>query len=117
MNYIINPAVFYWLHAIDCARTTAIIFFALSFVASTILLGAVIGDWCYDDEDTQKCRVWLRRCVWITIICLLIMIFVPDKNTMTEMLIAKYATYENAEWTIDSVKGLVDYIVQAMKGR
>ncbi len=115
MDYIIHPAVFYWIHAIDCLRTAVIFLFAMSFVASGILLGAVVGDWCYDDEDTQKCRVWFRRCVWMTVIGLLIIVFVPSKNTMIEMLIARYATRSNAEVGIEGIKSLVDYIVQALK--
>ena len=34
---------------------------------------------------------------------------------MIEMQIARYATYENAEWTVDAIKNAVDYVVQAVK--
>ena len=48
-----------------------------------------------------------------TIVFGLIVIFAPSKQTMIEMLVAKYATVDNAEWTADALKSLVDYIVQA----
>jgi len=41
-------------------------------------------------------------------------IFIPSRNTMLEMQIARYATYENAEWTVETIKSAVDYIVQAI---
>ena len=48
-------------------------------------------------------------------VCLVLTIFVPSKSTMIEMMIAKYATYENADWTVESLKSVVDYIVEAFK--
>ncbi len=46
---------------------------------------------------------------------LLGVVFIPDKQTMIEMLVAKTATVENAEWTVDAVKQAVDYIVSAIQ--
>ena len=41
--------------------------------------------------------------------------FVPSKEALIEMQVARFATYENAEWTLDTVKAAVDYIVESIK--
>lgn len=45
----------------------------------------------------------------------ILLIFVPTKSTFIEMQIARYATVENAEWTVETVKSAVDYIIEAIK--
>jgi hypothetical protein len=39
----------------------------------------------------------------------------PSDDTLIEMMIAKQATYDNAQWTLETLKSAVDYIVNAIK--
>ena len=115
MNYIINPSVFYWMHTIDTIRTILALVMALSGVGSFVLIGAWIGDWCYDEDGTKLCRKWCIRTAVIAAVCLIAVVFVPNKQTMYAMLIAKMATVENVNITVDGIKSIVDYIVEAAK--
>jgi len=42
-------------------------------------------------------------------------IFIPGKTTSVEMLIAKTATFDNVNLSVQQIKDVVDYIVQAIK--
>ena len=48
------------------------------------------------------------------IICA-IAIFLPSKETLISMMIAKYATKENLGMTVEGIKSAVDYIMDAIK--
>lgn len=113
--YIIDPMTFYWIHAIDNLRLIIALSFGFSGVASFVLLGAWVGDWACDYDISMNCKKWCVRTAVIAAIMGIALIFVPNKNTMIEMLIAKTATRENAELTAEALKSVVDYIVEALK--
>ena len=45
----------------------------------------------------------------------IIHVFIPSRETLIEMQIARFTTVENAEWALDAVKSATDYIVSAIK--
>ena len=51
----------------------------------------------------------------ISLVTLIISLFIPSKETLISMMIAKYATKENLSMTVEGIKSAVDYIVNAMK--
>ena len=57
----------------------------------------------------------LKIAIGVLVISGLVLVFVPSKETLIEMMIAKQATYENATWTLDALKSAVDYVVQAIQ--
>lgn len=114
MNYIINPSVFYWMNVLNSLVSVSILLLIIGSVG--IIVFGVIGlvDHAYmDEEEATVIKKVFRLVVLMFVVGLLGIVFIPDKQTMMEMLIAKTATVENAEWTIDSLKSVVDYIVQA----
>ena len=113
MDYIISPAVFYWMHVADALRTTLVLLMSCSIIGSFILLGAWIGDWAYDDETTMMCRKWCIRTAIISVFFILAVILLPNKETMLEMLIARLATKSNVGITVSGIKSVVDYIIEA----
>ncbi len=123
MDYIINPMWFYWLSVADGLKTF--------FIAATVILGASCivlfivacvyksfgSGYSEDDEDNVKAKIYFRTVkllIIVTSVCAVVSIFIPSRNTLIEMQVAKFATYENAEWTIDTIKSAVDYIVQSI---
>lgn len=42
-------------------------------------------------------------------------VFIPPRETLIEMQIARFATVENTEWALDAIKSATDYIVSAIK--
>lgn len=123
MNYIINPIWFYFLSISDGLRTVAVVAMAIGccgvivyFIGS--LMKQVNARYGEDDPDYRFGLALLkygRLSLIGLLVAIVIYIFVPSKDTLIEMQVAKFATYDNAEWTIDAIKNSVDYIVQAIQ--
>ena len=125
MNYIINPSWFYWLGVVNSMRG----FMLVAFVVAIIIVGVslivipvnvkLIQDYPSISDDERKVVRFFTRALKVAIgVCVasgLFLVFVPSKETLIEMMIAKQATYENATWTVDALKSAVDYIVQAIQ--
>ena len=125
MNYIINPSWFYWLGVVESMLHFMVAAFVLSIafvVASAIIIPvdiSVIREFP-DISDGERKTVQfftkaLKIAIGVLVISGLVLVFVPSKETLIEMMIAKQATYENATWTLDALKSAVDYVVQAIQ--
>ena len=125
MNYIINPSWFYWLGVVESMRYFMIAAFIISIAAIIVAIIIVPVDMrmirefpdMSDDErkSVQFFTKVLKAAIWALVISGLILLFVPSKETIIGMMIAKQATYENATWTLDALKSAVDYVVQAIQ--
>lgn len=125
MNYIINPSWFYWLGVVNSMRG----FMLAAFIVAIIIIGValiiipvnvkLIRDYPSISDDERKVVRFFTKALKIAIgVCVasvLFLVFVPSKETLIEMMIAKQATYENATWTVDALKNAVDYVVQAIQ--
>lgn len=125
MNYIINPSWFYWLGVVNSMRG----FMLAAFIVAIVIVGValIIISWTTSmirefpnvTDDDRKTRQFftkaLKPAIGVCILAALFLIFVPSKDTLIEMMIAKQATYENATWTLDALKSAVDYVVQAIQ--
>ena len=118
MTYIINPAWFYWMQLASGMKVIAGVSFAVSCMAMIGLFVVYLTnvDCCgIDDDDTKRYGKWLKKAIITSVIFAFIGVIIPSKNTLIEMQIAKYATVENANWTLETIKSAVDYIVEAIK--
>lgn len=125
MNYIINPSWFYWLGVVESMRYFMIATFIISIAAIIVAIIIVPVDMrmirefpdMSDDErkSVQFFTKVLKAAIWVLVISGLILLFVPSKETIIGMMIAKQATYENATWTLDALKSAVDYVIQAIQ--
>ena len=125
MNYIINPSWFYWLGVVESMRYFMIAAFIISIAAIIVAIIIVpvdmrmIRDFPDMSDDERKSVQFftkvLKAAIWALVISGLILLFVPSKETIIEMMIAKQATYENATWTLDALKSAVDYVIQAIQ--
>ena len=125
MNYIINPSWFYWLGVVESMRYFMIAAFIISIAAIIVAIIIVpvdirmIRDFPDMSDDERKSLQFftkvLKAAIWALVISVLILLFVPSKETLIEMMIAKQATYENATWTLDALKSAVDYVIQAIQ--
>ena len=125
MNYIINPSWFYWLGVVNSMRG----FMLVAFIVAIIIVGValivipvnvkLIQDYPSISDDERKVVRFFTKALKVAIgVCVasgLFLVFVPSKETLIEMMIAKQATYENATWTVDALKNAVDYVVQAIQ--
>ena len=129
MNYIIDPAVFYWMGVSNAAKNASVAIFAMSVI--TVIITTVLFLIARSDSTTFStdsyyyknavktisiCRkLFIASCIAMTL-SLICIVFIPGKDTLTQMLIARTATFENVDWTVSQVKEIVDYIVNAIKG-
>lgn len=117
MNYIINPMWFYWINVADTLRCVAVIVIIVSVVGALVsaLVALVNSDWKDDGEYQLAIKAFKRMIILLVISCV-VFAFLPSKSTLIEIQIARYATPENAELMVDTIKSAVDYIMQAIKG-
>lgn len=114
MNYIIDPMWFYWASVSDCVSMLSAIIAVVLFVA-LIIAFVIMAVNTKEDDDYEEAKKIFKIVFPAFIFFTLMAIFIPTKSTLLEMLIAKYTTYDNAEWTIEAIKNVVDYILEAMK--
>ena len=121
MDYIINPMWFYWLQIVDSIQGLFCIVAIASGVISLILLAfyvASVFEGCEYEEDSRK---QLKGIIKPLVICFIIAItatvFIPSKQTLIEMEIAKHATYSNVESVKEQIKDAADYILDRLEGK
>lgn len=111
---IINPI---WFYLIDVLGTVEIVSIVVAFLSVAIILAfsIVYIDAAADRRELSSLGRKLVKCiVSALVISLLMILIIPSKETMVEMMVAKYATYENASSAVDAVKNAADYIVDAV---
>lgn len=116
MDYIINPSWFYWIEVANAVKTCSFVAAAILLFASIVLaVASHIDDDFMEHEDAKKKRKVMAVCLVALALFSAVGIFVPSKQTLIEMMIAKKATYDNVSWTLEQVKEAVDYVISAIK--
>ena len=107
-NYIIDPQVFYWINILGILQTVFGIFGGIFAAISIGLAGGWIYNACevekYESERNQfymkVCKKWAIITGTLGLIMVIFSIFIPDKTTSVEMLVAKTATFDNVNWSV-----------------
>ena len=90
---------------------------AIFLIAGIILTALTHDDYSLWNDvkkgDAKKKAVFF--CLVGFILSALVCIFVPSEKTLIEMQIAKIATHNNVNLTIDKIKEIVDYIINGIK--
>lgn len=121
---IINPAIFYWIGVSSAAQAFFVV--AVGTAICVLIVAALIISMeasliksfpRSSEENIRVMNSWkkiFKYSVITIIIGSLLCVFIPTKETLLSILVAKYLTYENATWTLESVKEAVNYIVNAV---
>ena len=123
MNYTVNPMWFYLINVLSDLDVLSFVFLIVSMVAC--MLCAFVGcaikasneRFGEDDENYRVGCMYLKiskKLLLLVIVFFLLTVFTPEKKTLIEMFVAKIATIENCELTLDGIKSVVDYIVIKM---
>ena len=115
MNYIIDPGIFYWMSVLSSLKVVCIIVLVGTFISSAVVITMIADDFSYDDEEQKTQKKILTALLVAAIVSILGVVFIPSKETMVEMLVAKMATEQNVKLSVDTIKNLIDYIVEASK--
>ena len=112
MKPIINPWLFYLVDCLDGLKMVCII--AVPVLVIVIgFLTATIDDLWSDQEKEKKSDIRTRTIVILFSILLLVVIpFIPSKETCYKMLIASQITDTNIQKAEDTIKNSVDYIFE-----
>lgn len=112
MTYLIDPKVFYWINVLSSLN---------GFMVGCIIVGIIVTTiswvtyWMYCDDEGED---YLKSVRILSLVILVVgvvgAVFIPNKETLITMLVAKTVTVENVGWTVDTLKEAVDYIVEAI---
>lgn len=122
-NYIINPSIFYWMKVLDTVHILSCVFFSFGVIAVIVaIICYTVSMYNYhtyphsSDNYELLAKNWKKVAIISSIISVIfgiLMIFLPNKTVIIEMLITKTITSENIQFTIKEIKEVVDYIVDA----
>jgi len=102
---MINPIYFYLIDVFSDLETACCVIGTIcALVAAALVVLIKTGEF-YEEENERIAKRYSKALSIVAAILITLGILVPSKQGMTEMLIAKYATKENA-------KELIDYIVE-----
>ena len=117
MKPIINPWMFYLVDCLDGLKTLCI----LTVPVLVIVIGFLtvkIDDLGRGEEKELKSARRTRKIVILFSILLLIVIpFIPSKETCYKMMVASQITDNNIQKAEDTIKNSVDYIFEKINER
>lgn len=124
-TYIINPMWFYWLQVIGesksffCAFGWGLVIYFVVLVLTWAICKSSYKNYPQISSGELKTYTALEKVfkplLIVSITSIALSILIPSKETLLSMMVAKFATYENAQWTADAIKSTVDYIIEAFK--
>lgn len=121
MNYIVDPMWFYWLQVLN---NLSIFCMAVGASGCAIaMLGIIYTMMQFDgmlkiESEYKKYSQTMKKLKKFVIIFAIMFIcglIIPNKETMIQMKIAEYTTYDNLNAATDKIKEITDYIVEKMQ--
>lgn len=115
MEQIVNPAFFYWASVFSALKVVSL---ALTIICIVVLVCMILYEYCGlddDDESAISFRKNMKRIAVAAMVMVIVMIFVPSKQTMIEMQIAKMATGDNISAVIQKITDVAKEIIESAK--
>lgn len=117
---LINPMWLYWLDVLENIVFIVGLVMIISFLIIVFLIVVIVATYDnYRNEDEEKnYKIMIKDtklavCIWTSI--LFISAFVPSKDTLIAMFIAKNITVEKVVQGKEVVKDSIDYIFEKIK--
>ena len=111
-EYIIDPSWFYWASVLNTLRVT---FYVISIVGLVVV---VTGISVYVSEGGEFRDVAKKKWIWVLnglfTILLVAAFFIPSKETMIQMMVAKFVTHDNLRYSVETIKEIADYIMEGI---
>lgn len=121
MDYIIDPMWFYWLQIVDSIQGLCGVIAILSGVIGVIMLvfylASVVDGCTYEEDSRKRLKGLIKPLAVCFIIAITVTVFIPSKQTLIEMEIAKHATYSNVESIKEQITDAADYILDRLEGK
>ena len=113
MEPIIAPSTFYWFEIISNLKIFLSILFGFSCVGLVFCIVSFIAILVEEELETHTEKIIKKLCKFCTIITSifgLLFIFIPSKETLMTMIVAKYVTPDN----ITAVGGTIEESVSSI---
>lgn len=115
MNYIVDPRMFYFMNIVGNLQA-----FLICAGAILLVIGAIIFIGLYANSDFKVYPKEARfgtACLIVSVALFLASVFIPSKETLIEMEIAKHVTYDSAETAVQMIQEATDYILEKTGGK
>lgn len=110
-EYIINPSWFYWASVFEGLKIMLLIAGGVGALSLGIGTGFALGDYGWNNLKKHK-LYWIG---WIaSLLALAGGLFAPSKEVMMQMMVARFLTHENIAYSVETIKEIADYILQAV---
>lgn len=116
-GYIINPMWFYWVDVLGGLDLTFTVLASIAVVGGIIFGFAWLEVEYIEEEEKPKVIKVVKKWAVLTSILIMLTILIPSKETMIQMQLAKFGTYENAEKAIEAIQDATDYILERLSGK
>ena len=117
MEPVISPAWIYLIHMINAIYGLSI--FILSVSAIAMVMSPLIADCATEDyeEEGKVMRKIIKICAIAIVICIILLMFIPNEKTMYAMIAASMITPDNISITEDYIADLISKIAEAVKNQ
>lgn len=113
MTPIINPWLFYLVNFLVNLQDICVIVLIVCGVAMAFL--AFNGFIVEDEEKLKANKKTNKRLLTISVPLLIVITFIPTRETCYQMMIASQVTDDNIQSAEDVIKDSVDYIFEKLK--
>lgn len=123
MTPIVNPFLFYLMgmgENLWGISIAALVISAFSLIVAISCYFYNFIEWkTYDNEDNKEYSVLCKKIAVTTsaflVVSILLVVCIPRKQTVIEMMIANAVTADNIGAGVDAIKNAADYVVEAIK--
>lgn len=116
MNYIVNPRTFYFMNIVGNLQVFLILTGIILLEIGGVVLGVLFAE-CCDLKRYPKEARFGKTCMIVSIVLLLGAVFIPSKETLIEMEIARHVTYDSTETAVQMIQEATDYILEKTGGK
>ena len=110
MTPIINPWIFYVINLINKFDDLLWAVIILLVSIGVLIIAIIIDTGDFEIfEGVIKSKLF-KIYITLFVLCPLLVVIIPSKETMYTMAVAHYVTYENVETATDIIKDGVDYL-------
>ena len=107
MDPIISPTWFYLIHVLN---TIHVLSFLILFVSVFAAIMSILTEW-----TKEKKVMCIKICAVVAAICLILLVFIPDKKTVYAMIAASVITPDNISITEDHIVDLISRIMEVVR--
>ena len=112
MEPIISPVWIYLIHVANMVYGLSIIAWGVSLL---ILVLISIDAFDFDGSDSEESkRKYMKKCAIVMVVCTIVFILIPDKNTMYAMFAASIVTPDNISVGEEHIVNLIAKIANAI---